>query len=70
MKILNVVGTRPNFIKIAPILEQMKGTRGFAPVLLHTGQHYDENMNRVFFDQLGIPKPDFDLGVGSVWAII
>ncbi|MGV7221053.1 MAG: non-hydrolyzing UDP-N-acetylglucosamine 2-epimerase [Nitrospinales bacterium] len=65
MKIINVVGTRPNFIKIAPVMEQMLIADGIEPLLLHTGQHYDSNMNQVFFDQLGIPRPDIDLGVGS-----
>ncbi|MFQ5716407.1 MAG: non-hydrolyzing UDP-N-acetylglucosamine 2-epimerase [Nitrospinales bacterium] len=65
MKILNVVGARPNFIKIAPIIEQMRKTDDIHPRLLHTGQHYDDNMNRVFFEQLEIPKPDFELEVGS-----
>jgi UDP-N-acetylglucosamine 2-epimerase (non-hydrolysing) len=65
MKIINVVGTRPNFIKIAPIMEQMSMVSAIDPFLLHTGQHYDESMNQVFFDQLGIPKPDMYFGVGS-----
>ncbi|KMP10767.1 UDP-N-acetylglucosamine 2-epimerase [Candidatus Nitromaritima sp. SCGC AAA799-A02] len=65
MRILNIVGTRPNFIKMAPLMEQMLPSPAIDPILLHTGQHYDENMSRLFFDQLKIPKPDFDLGVGS-----
>lgn len=65
MKILNIVGARPNFMKIAPLMEQMRATGKIDCVLLHTGQHYDENMNTVFFKQLGIPRPDFDLEVGS-----
>ena len=65
MKILNIVGARPNFMKIAPIMEHMKASARITPVLLHTGQHYDQNMNDVFFDQLGIPRPDIELGVGS-----
>ena len=65
MKILNIVGARPNFMKIAPLVEQMRASGKVESVLLHTGQHYDENMNRVFFAQLGIPRPDFDLEVGS-----
>ena len=65
MKILNIVGARPNFMKIAPIMEHMKASSRITPVLLHTGQHYDQNMNDVFFDQLGIPRPDIELGVGS-----
>lgn len=65
MKILNIVGARPNFMKIAPLTEQMRVSGKIESVLLHTGQHYDENMNLVFFQQLGIPRPDFDLEVGS-----
>lgn len=65
MKILNIVGTRPNFIKIAPLMEQMLKSPVIDPVLLHTGQHYDENMSKIFFEQLGIPKPHIYLGVGS-----
>ena len=65
MKIILVVGTRPNFIKIAPIVEHMQDSSDLMPYLLHTGQHYDSNMSRVFFDQLRIPKPNIDLGVGS-----
>ncbi|UCD12426.1 MAG: UDP-N-acetylglucosamine 2-epimerase (non-hydrolyzing) [Nitrospinaceae bacterium] len=70
MKILSVVGARPNFIKIAPLLDGMKREGGFISRLVHTGQHYDDSMSRVFFDQLGIPKPDHYLGVGSSAAPI
>src|SRR5216117_1285567 len=65
MKVLNVVGARPNFMKIAPIVEQMKETPDLTGILLHTGQHYDEGMSDVFFRDLGIPEPDIHLGVGS-----
>ena len=65
MKILNIVGARPNFIKIAPIMEQMLRSNKITPVLVHTGQHYDDNMSRVFFEQLEISKPEINLGVGS-----
>src|SRR5215510_15143556 len=65
MKILNVMGARPNFMKIAPIAEEMKKTRDLNGVLLHTGQHYGEGMSDVFFRDLGIPVPDVHLGVGS-----
>jgi UDP-N-acetylglucosamine 2-epimerase (non-hydrolysing) len=65
MKILNVVGARPNFMKIAPIVEEMKKTPGLNGVLVHTGQHYDEGMSDVFFRDLDIPVPDVHLGVGS-----
>jgi UDP-N-acetylglucosamine 2-epimerase (non-hydrolysing) len=65
MKILNVVGARPNFMKIAPIVEEMKNAGDLKGVLVHTGQHYDEGMSDVFFRELGIPVPDVYLGVGS-----
>src|SRR6266581_6828408 len=65
MKVLNVVGARPNFMKIAPIVEEMKEVRGLTSILLHTGQHYDDGMSDVFFRDLGIPVPDVYLGVGS-----
>src|SRR5205807_5855517 len=65
MKVLNVVGARPNFMKIAPIVDQMKLTPDLTGLLLHTGQHYDEGMSDVFFRDLGIPVPDIHLGVGS-----
>src|ERR1700722_17891542 len=65
MKILNVVGARPNFMKIAPIAEQMKAAADIESLLVHTGQHYDAGMSDVFFHDLGIPRPDVHLGVGS-----
>lgn len=65
LKILNVVGARPNLMKIAPIIEEIQRHTGLEPLLLHTGQHYDEKMSQVFFDQLKIPRPDIYLGVGS-----
>jgi len=66
IKIMCVVGARPNFMKIAPIMRvfNMAGS-GISARLLHTGQHYDAEMKSAFFDQLGIPEPDIDLGVGS-----
>ena len=65
MKVLNVVGARPNFMKIAPIVEAMKQARGLQGLLVHTGQHYGDGMSDVFFRDLGIPVPDVHLGVGS-----
>src|SRR5262249_7823752 len=65
MKVLNVVGARPNFMKIAPIVEEMKKARDLDGILVHTGQHYGEGMSDVFFRELGIPVPDVHLGVGS-----
>ena len=64
MKILSVVGTRPNFMKIAPLVNKFR-KRNIWHILVHTGQHYDKEMYKLFFDDLRIPKPDFDLGVGS-----
>ena len=65
MKIINVVGARPNFVKIAPIMAAYKQQPTIKPLLVHTGQHYDEKMNKLFFKQLDIPKPQINLGVGS-----
>lgn len=65
MKILNVVGARPNFMKIAPIMAAYQKHPELEPLLIHTGQHYDERMSKLFFEQLGIPKPDVNLEVGS-----
>jgi UDP-N-acetylglucosamine 2-epimerase (non-hydrolysing) len=65
-RILNIVGARPNFMKIAPIQREMQNHGSqFEPVLVHTGQHYDKRMSKLFFDDLQLPKPDFYLGVGS-----
>ena len=63
-KILAVVGARPNFIKIAPLIWEMR-RRHLDAFLVHTGQHYDQKMSQLFFDELAIPRPDVDLGVGS-----
>src|SRR5919205_4494452 len=66
LKVINVVGARPNFMKVAPVVEAMRGRRDeFAPVVVHTGQHYDERMSDAFFRDLGLPRPDVHLGVGS-----
>jgi UDP-N-acetylglucosamine 2-epimerase (non-hydrolysing) len=62
--ILHVVGARPNFVKAAPVLRAIR-QRGIRQTLVHTGQHYDRNMSDVFFTQLEIPEPDFNLNVGS-----
>lgn len=64
-KVMLVCGARPNFMKIAPVLRAMQRHGGLAHYLVHTGQHYDEKMSGSFFSDLGIPKPDVDLGVGS-----
>ena len=66
LKVINVVGARPNFMKVAPIVEAMKRReREFTPLLVHTGQHYDAAMSDAFFHDLDLPQPDVYLGVGS-----
>jgi len=65
MHILHVVGARPNFMKAAPVLRALSADSGIRQTLVHTGQHYDAAMSQVFFDQLEMPRPDVDLGVGS-----
>jgi UDP-N-acetylglucosamine 2-epimerase (non-hydrolysing) len=64
-RLLHVVGARPNFMKVAPVMRALSSYEGISQTLVHTGQHYDANMSQIFFDQLGIPKPDFNLEVGS-----
>lgn len=63
MKLVSIVGARPQFIKVAPVSRALR--RQHVEVILHTGQHYDENMSAVFFDELDIPAPDYNLGIGS-----
>jgi len=65
LKILNVVGARPNLPKIAPLLREMQKHPEIEAVLLHTGQHYDEGLSDIFFRQMGIPEPHVNLEVGS-----
>jgi len=64
-RILHVVGARPNFMKIAPVLRALEGAARTENVLLHSGQHYDHTMSDTFFADLGIRRPDVNLGVGS-----
>lgn len=66
LKVMHVVGARPNFMKVAPVMRAMAARDGrFEQRLVHTGQHYDEAMSQVFFDELGIAPPDDNLEVGS-----
>jgi UDP-N-acetylglucosamine 2-epimerase (non-hydrolysing) len=66
LKVINIVGARPNFMKVAPIVEAMKRRADkFQLMVVHTGQHYDAQMSDAFFRDLGLPEPDVYLGVGS-----
>lgn len=65
MHVLHVVGARPNFMKVAPVLRALRRRSMVRQTLLHTGQHYDANMSDIFFQQLELPPPDIFLGVGS-----
>jgi UDP-N-acetylglucosamine 2-epimerase len=64
MRILTIIGARPQFIKAAPVSKALRAA-GRAEYLVHTGQHYDHAMSQIFFDELGIPQPNVNLGVGS-----
>lgn len=65
MKVLSVVGARPQFVKLGPIAKEFHQHEGLQHVIVHTGQHYDPGMSDIFFQELGIPAPDVHLGVGS-----
>src|SRR6266511_4664834 len=64
MKIVTVIGARPQFIKAAPVSKAFKEA-GITEFLVHTGQHYDYGMSRVFFEEMNIPEPNVNLSVGS-----
>ena len=65
IRLVVVAGARPNFMKIAPLMRELRSRSGFETCLVHTGQHYDQKMSDSFFRDLGIPEPDVNLGVGS-----
>src|SRR5256885_8522956 len=65
LKIINIVGARPNLPKIAPLIREMRRHPEIEPILVHTGQHYDEKLSNIFFRDMGIPAPDINLEVGS-----
>ena len=66
MKIILVAGARPNFMKVAPLWNRLIETPDlFEPILVHTGQHYDDLMSEIFFRDLNLPRPHYELNVGS-----
>jgi UDP-GlcNAc3NAcA epimerase len=65
MKVITVLGARPQFIKAAPVCRAMAAVPSIASRLLHTGQHFDDEMSAVFFEELGLPAPDWNLGLGT-----
>ncbi|MDP4763237.1 MAG: UDP-N-acetylglucosamine 2-epimerase (non-hydrolyzing) [Salibacteraceae bacterium] len=66
MKILTIVGARPQFIKAAALSRELKSRAGVEEILVHTGQHFDKNMSDVFFDEMNIPKPKYNLEINSL----
>ena len=66
MIILGIVGTRPNFIKMAPVISVLKKQPGIKTIFIHTGQHFDKEMSDVFFNELDLPAPDVNLEVGGL----
>ena len=65
MNVIQVVGARPNFMKVAPLHRAIKNLTGWTSKIVHTGQHFDAKMSDIFFTQLELPKPDFFLGIGG-----
>ena len=65
MKIITVIGARPQFIKAAPVSRAIAEHNNLTEVIIHTGQHFDANMSDVFLKELNIPKPDYNLGINS-----
>jgi UDP-N-acetylglucosamine 2-epimerase len=64
--VVAVVGTRPNFIKMAPVVAALQERSGVRSTLVHTGQHFDRAMSTIFFEELQLPEPDFHLDVGQM----
>jgi UDP-GlcNAc3NAcA epimerase len=65
MRLISIVGARPQFVKLAAICQAVGARKGVVHKIIHTGQHYDPALSAVFFEELGIPQPDYNLGVGS-----
>jgi UDP-N-acetylglucosamine 2-epimerase (non-hydrolysing) len=66
LRIINIVGARPNLPKIAPLIHEIQHHPEIERILVHTGQHYDENLSNIFYRQMGIPDPHINLGVCAV----
>ena len=66
MKILTIIGARPQFVKTAALSRVLRGQNNAQEIIVHTGQHFDENMSRIFFEQMDIPKPDYNLNVSGL----
>ena len=66
MKICTIIGARPQFIKAASVSNEIKKTNGIEEIMIHTGQHFDDNMSKIFFQEMGIPKPHYNLGIGGL----
>ena len=66
MKIITVLGARPQFIKAAMVSEKLAAIDSFSQVIIHTGQHFDQNMSDIFFNEMGLPKPDYNLNINQM----
>lgn len=66
MKIITVLGARPQFIKAAMVSEKLAAIDSFSEVIIHTGQHFDQNMSDIFFNEMGLPKPDYNLNINQM----
>src|SRR6476620_8407081 len=65
LRLVFVAGARPNFMKVAPLMRRLRSDPDFNEILVHTGQHYDDQLSGHFFRDLQLPPPDYNLGVGS-----
>ena len=65
MKLVTVIGARPQFVKAAPVSKAIADRGGIEECIVHTGQHFDDRMSQVFFDELAIPAPQYNLGIGG-----
>ena len=66
MKVLTVIGARPQFIKASPISAKINSTSSIKEVIIHTGQHYEDNMSDIFFEEMHIPKPKYNLNINQM----